>query len=120
MMMSRSRGPPLQSRHKSGNLSIAEYDAEPNIQRSQIGTGRRLWNILLTRNDDLSRTNDAIALNRQYPLLTGGIVRTTEVIVSREQNIPEPPPSPPVVSKLSRMGFPAYVAEPAVEAIWER
>jgi hypothetical protein len=38
------------------------------------------------------------------PIQGDGIVRTTEVIVSREQNPPELPPSPPTVSKLSRMG----------------
>ncbi|CAP99139.1 Pc22g18510 [Penicillium rubens Wisconsin 54-1255] len=95
--MSRSRGPPLQSRHKSGNLSIAEYDAEPNIQRSQIASTAGSATYAGSRGSNSSE-------ERILPVQGDGIVRTTEVIVSREQNIPEPPPSPPVVSKLSRMG----------------
>ncbi|KAJ5483430.1 hypothetical protein N7530_002676 [Penicillium desertorum] len=95
--MSRSRGAPLQSRHKSGNLSIAEYDAEPNIQRSQIASTTGSATYAGSRGSNSSE-------ERILPIQGDGIVRTTEVIVSREQNPPELPPSPPTVSKLSRMG----------------
>ncbi|KAJ6123881.1 hypothetical protein N7471_011198 [Penicillium samsonianum] len=96
--MSRSRGPPLQSRgHKSGNLSVIEYDADPKTHSSQIASTTGSATYPGSRGSNSSE-------ERILPIQGEGIVRTTEVIVSREQNPPELPPSSPSVPKLSRMG----------------
>ncbi|CDM27850.1 hypothetical protein CBS147339_4409 [Penicillium roqueforti] len=97
--MSRSRGGPLQSRgHKSGNLSVIEYDADPQNHRSQLAstTGSAAY-------AGSQRSNSSE--ERILPIQGEGIVRTTEVIVSREQNPPQMSPGPGQTSpRLNRMG----------------
>ncbi|KAK4867510.1 hypothetical protein LT330_001020 [Penicillium expansum] len=96
--MSRSRGPPLQSRgHRSGNLSVIEYDAHPKTTPSQMAsvTGSATYSGSRASNSSEERI---------LPIQGVGIVRTTEVIVSHEQSPPEVQSSPPAVSNLGRMG----------------
>ncbi|KAJ5502236.1 hypothetical protein N7463_005110 [Penicillium fimorum] len=96
--MSRSRGPPLQSRgHKSGNLSIIEFDSDPKTQHSRIGSTTNS-----TKYSGSQRSNSSE--ERILPIEGDGIVCTTEVMVSREQNPPQLPPSAPTLPKLGRMG----------------
>ncbi|KXG52563.1 uncharacterized protein PGRI_088470 [Penicillium griseofulvum] len=95
--MSRSRGTPLQSRtHKSGNLSIIEFDDNPKSQHSRVGSTSGS-----VKYSGSQRSNSSE--ERILPVQGEGIVCTTEVMVSRDQNPPEVPPSSPR-TKLGRMG----------------
>ncbi|KAJ5963583.1 uncharacterized protein N7479_003459 [Penicillium vulpinum] len=96
--MSRSRGQALQSRtHKSGNLSIIEFDSDPKIHHSRIGSGTGSAKY---SGSQRSNSSEERILSAQGE----GIVCTTEVKVSREQTPPELPPSRPSVQELKRMG----------------
>ncbi|KAJ5193983.1 hypothetical protein N7491_001314 [Penicillium cf. griseofulvum] len=97
--MSRSRGPPLESRtHKSGNLSIIEFDDNLKSQHSRIGSASGSM-----RNTTGSQRSNS-SEERILPIQGDGIVCTTEVMVSRDQNPSVLPPSSPTRPKLGRMG----------------
>lgn len=96
--MSRARGQLLQSRgHKSGNLSVVEYDADPKTHHSQTASTTHSATYPGSRGINSSE-------ERILPIQGEGIVRTTEVVVTHEQGPPDIPTSSSAASKLSRMG----------------
>jgi hypothetical protein len=96
--MSRSKGQARQSYgHRSGNLSIVEHDLDLKLPRSQITT---VTNSAKYAGSERSNSSE----ERILPAHGDGIVCTTEVSVSRAQDVPQEKSTSTSVPKLGRMG----------------